>query len=107
RELADIAGTLCRRFRQLYIVEHALLRFARAEGDHEEPGQDSLVPRAPFAYDFTITAVVAASAERAADPAWRAWVHEALRGNAPAHVVVDYCFLRPRTMRRFEALHGE
>jgi hypothetical protein len=76
--------------RQLYVVEHTLLRYAR-------------VP--DFVYSFTITAVLSPPTEQRRDPEYRRFAHEVLRENTPAHVVVEDLFLGPARMHRFERLY--
>ena len=85
--------------RRLYIVEHLLLRQAR-----EIPAEigDSDKPRSPFAYSFTATAVLSASIlGETNQQGVRDEVTAVVRRNTPAHVVMDYCFLKHRQMSRF------
>jgi hypothetical protein len=59
-----------------------------------------------FVYSFTITAVVSNSSPGPeGDARFHQLVRDVLRENAPAHVVVEICFLRPARMRRFEGLY--
>lgn len=109
RQISATIQNLNHRSRQLYIVEHTLLRFSRwtkndAE-DAEEYTDDSNRPQADFCYSFTITAVVSMSQSVRADPDYRRFVKQVIRENAPAHLVVDYCFLTPFGLRDFEALY--
>jgi hypothetical protein len=81
---------------QLYIVEHALLRFgrrSRRKKDH-------------FVYSFTITAVVALPHAQRMNRDNRTIVEEIIRENTPANTVADVCFLDPWAMIRFEFLLG-
>ena len=93
--LADLLGQLGRHSRQLYVVEHTLLRFGRFRK-----------PDDPFVYSFTITAVIAVPPRLRNDGDYRRFACEVIRDNTPAHVVVDYLFLRPGDLRRFENLYG-
>lgn len=109
---------------QLYIVEHTLLWYARPErgGDpliddepdsaqspDEEFARDAAgyPAEVDFSYSFTITAVVSALPRQLNDRDFQRIVREAVRQNTPAHIVSDFCFLRPAQMRRFEALYWD
>lgn len=94
--LIALAKDLTDGFRQLYFVEHILLRFGR---NPEGTGDDN------FPYSFTITAVVSDAPHRSDRRGYRDGVAEVIRRNAPAHVAVAFCFLRPRRMIEFEALY--
>ncbi len=89
----DKSRAWSRRSRQLYIVEHTLLRFA-------------LLDRvaADFIYDFTITAVIATDNGTLSNQD-RTLVRDVIRANTPAHLVVDYCFLTRSQMSEFESLY--
>ncbi|MDB5600920.1 MAG: hypothetical protein JWN71_2964 [Xanthobacteraceae bacterium] len=112
--LIALAEELTGTFEQLHIVEHTLLRFGRwreREDPDDEQGLDAASPMAgepnrkdddSFVYSFTITAVVSAPRHAAEETGYRAAVAEVIRRNAPAHVAVDYCFLRPHRMTHFE-----
>lgn len=115
--LIALANDVTDAFRQLYIVEHILLRFGR-ERDPEQPEDGSTggdpddvaaTPRndgdASFPYNFTITAVVSDAPRRGETAGYRVGVAEVIRRNAPAHVAVACCFLRPHRMAHFEALY--
>jgi hypothetical protein len=111
--------------RQLYIVEHSLLRFGRflrgeaheehgeahegygeAHEEHRQHRQHGRPHGAePFACSFTVSAVVSGSPGPERDAAFEQAAREVLRRNAPAHVAVEHCFLSPSQMRRFEELH--
>ena len=91
-----------RHHRQLYILEHTLLRFGRSK-----PGAEVNYAAPDFVYSFTVTAVLSASAASVSDPYYRNAVHEVIRQNTPAHIAVNYCFLRPRQMHFFESLYRE
>lgn len=108
-QLLALTSALDRHARQLYIVEHTLLRFGRDDSgsDELEDEQHDAEPdgRDPFVYSFTITAVLPRSDDLVDDQDYRTWVHEVVRQNAPAHIVVDYCFLRFRQMRHFKTLY--
>lgn len=88
RAFLDLLRTLGLHGRQLYVVEHDLLRFGR----FREPDED-------FVYDFTLTAVTSDG-----DEDYRRFVREVVRANTPSHIVATYLFLSPRGMRRFENL---
>jgi hypothetical protein len=90
RAFSSLLGSLRRHSRQLYVVEHTLLRHARV------PGFDS---------SFTVTAVLSQPPGQEGDPEYRRFAREVLRENAPAHVVVETLFLRPARMPRFERLY--
>lgn len=79
--------------RRLYVVEHTLLRWAGPVPDGES-----------FEYSFTVTAVLSASLLGDGGHALREDIVAAVRENAPAHVMVEFCFLPQRAMRRFRRL---
>ena len=95
--LIGLAQDLTAALRQIYIVEHTLLRFARLAPDQEGS--------AGFAYSFTISVVVSAEPGDLDPKEYRAGVREVIRRNAPSHIVVECCFLRPHRMARFEQLY--
>jgi hypothetical protein len=99
-QLRAMAGSLDRHARQLYIVEHTLLRFGRVDGD---PPQHK--PQ-PFVYSFTITAVLPRPTDSGHGPDSHIAVREVIRQNTPAHIAIEYCFLRFREMRHFKSLYG-
>ncbi|WP_315833160.1 hypothetical protein [Bradyrhizobium prioriisuperbiae] len=108
-QLIELAGQLCRHAHELHIVEHTLLRFGRWEGNLDEPDtkphHGEQVEPTPFVYSFTMTAVLASPDDGVDPDDYRRWVHEVIRQNSPAHIVVDYCFLRFREMRHFKTLY--
>jgi hypothetical protein len=91
--IEDRSRAWSRRSRQLYIVEHTLLRFA-------------LLDRiaADFIYDFMITAVIAMDNGTLSNLD-QTLVRDVIRANTPAHLVVDYCFLTTPQMIEFESLY--
>ncbi|HEX7288862.1 MAG TPA: hypothetical protein VF532_21945 [Candidatus Angelobacter sp.] len=130
-DFSRVSQMVDRAAQQLYIVEHTLLRFARSGNPEREPseprrggftsleegrgyGAVSSQERLPesteplpgkFEYSFTITAVVSASPSLGDDTGYRKLVRDVVRENTPAHIVVNYCFLRPAQMCRFEWLY--
>lgn len=102
--LVELIGTLHRRCQQLYIVEHSLLRFSRSRRGERRREQRASGEEA-FSFSFTVSAVLSRAPGHAGDPAFEREAREVLRRNAPAHVAVEYCFLTPSKMRRFEELH--
>jgi len=99
--LVELSRTASRRGRQLYIIEHTLLRFALLGKDEQyEPG-----PVGNFIYDFTITAVIATDSDRLNGQEYQTLVREVIRSNTPAHLVVTYCFLTHLQMSEFESLY--
>ena len=119
--LIELMQRLQRHYRQLYIVEHSLLRFGRSKSENETPRHEGEYIRRDdyywqysqaetdylrrFGFDFTITAVVSASPN--ADPGddYKTIVREVIRQNTPPHIVAEYCFLRPPQLRHFESLY--
>lgn len=77
--------------RQLYIVEHILLRTGRRRGHDDR-----------FVYNFTISAVISECPFDSERDNYRTFVHEVIRQNTPAHIAIDYCFLTPWLMCLFE-----
>lgn len=87
---------LHRHCRQLYIVEHNLLRSRTHCNDHDDE----------FVYNFTITAVVTDSpGENKTE--YQKFAREVIRQNTPAHIAVGYCCLYPYLMCVFERLYIE
>ena len=85
--------------RQLYIIEHNLLRFGQHRHGHHHRR---------FACNFTITAVVSecpCARSKQEREQYRTFVREVIRQNAPAHIAVDYCFLHPWRMWTFERFY--
>lgn len=92
RGFRDLLRALCRHGRQLYIVEHDLLRFGR----FREPDEG-------FVYDFTLTAVTTAGGGED----YKLFFREVIRENTPSHIVAGDLFLRPVRMREFEKLYWD
>lgn len=119
RELTGFIKELKARSRQLYIVEHTLLRFAclppdASDDDREaetkkQVSVDSTEQRGgePFSYSFTFTAVLSASRDQIDDVEFRKSVHQVIGENSPTHLLVEYCFLGISQLRRFESLYWE
>ncbi len=101
--LVDTVQTVNRHRQQLYIVEHALLRFGRSQPNRDAQEDSRDAP--DFVYSFTITAVVSTSTNAASDQDYQAAVRDVIRQNAPAHIAVVYCFLDLQQMRLFESLY--
>jgi hypothetical protein len=85
---------------QLYIVEHTLLRF----GWGLLRQQQSETSRNAFC-SFTISAVLSRPAEPEGSEGFEQAARDVIRQNTPAHIAVEYCFLRPSQMRQFEELY--
>lgn len=81
--------------RQLYVVEHLLLRAGRVRG---EPGA--------FGYSLTLTAVFFLPPRLLSDERYRAFLHAVVRENTPAHLAVECCFLGYARGVRFESLYA-
>lgn len=58
-----------------------------------------------FVYDFTMTAVISASPSQLRDSTFRISVHKAVQQNAPANLLIKYCFINARKMCYFEKLY--
>lgn len=103
-EICELLRALSRRCQQLYIVEHTLLRFGRRlRGRHHRHHRHE--PPPAFACSFTVSAVLSRPPGAEGGDAFEQMARDIVRRNAPAHVAVEYCFLRPAQMRRFEELH--
>jgi hypothetical protein len=118
-------SALYRLSQQLYIVEHTLLwnEPLKREGDalfDDEADAASIdnnkalaqtvaadPPDEDFVYSFTLTAVVSALPRQLSNQDFQTIVREVVRENAPAHIVVNFCFLRPMQMRQFEVLYWD
>lgn len=116
RRLAEIAALLTRYSRQLYVVEHTLLRFGRSrdrdepEARPEEPdgrARGQSAAHTEFVYSFTVTAVVSTALATEIGSEYQTVVKQIIRENVPSHIVSELCFLRPVQMRSFEALYWE
>jgi hypothetical protein len=81
--------------RQMYVVEHLLLRAGRARG---EPGE--------FEYSLTLTAVFLLPPRLLGDAAYQAFVRQVVRENTPAHLAVECRFLGYARGRRFESAYA-
>jgi hypothetical protein len=90
-----------RHARQLYVVEHLLLRAGRyrAEDGDARRGEDRSFP-----YGAVLTAVFFLPASALADESYRAFAREVVRSNAPAHLAVECCFLPAARGIEFESL---
>lgn len=110
-QLVKLIQQLRRYSQQLYIIEHILLRFGRVELAHPpastgEPSQVEEKPEPqPFYYSFTITAVLCLPTCEQDSKNYQNQAREIIRQNTPAHILVEYCFLKPWQLCRFEALY--
>src|SRR5579862_563272 len=93
--LAQVASALSDPTRQLQVVEHILLRSARGISGSDD-----------FSYSFTISAVVVASFGLVGDQDYQTAVRQVVSANAPAAVLVEYCFLNPAQGLLFDAAYG-
>lgn len=116
---ADTMRRLHAHCRQLYIVEHTLLRFGRREA-RDVPSRelypdvegtapadsnrqsDEACENDTFQYSFTITAIISITRAERNDPDYKRFIRDVIRQNTPAHIAVGYCFLDPCRMRDFE-----
>ncbi len=89
--------------RQLYIVEHNLLRWGRFRNLETTAAEAAAHRR--FGYHFTLTAVLSVSPRLRRDESYQRFVHQVIRANTPSHIVAQYCFLRTWEVRRFEHLY--
>jgi hypothetical protein len=121
--IARQMSTLYRHTQQLYIVEHTLLWNERPQqkdgplfedeantsnsNDERLAHDDASSQADDFVYSFTITAVVSARPRQLNDSDYQTVVREVVRENTPAHIVADFCFLRPLQMRQFEVLYWD
>lgn len=112
--LTETAQLMSRYSRQLYIVEHTMLRFGQsrkgdeAEAVPDEPdGSGEPAARTEFVYSFTITAVVSTTLAAEIGSEYQTVVKQIIRENTPSHIVAEFCFLRPVQMSSFEALYWE
>ena len=81
--------------RQMYVVEHLLLRAGRARGEREG-----------FGYSSALTAVFFLPPRLRDSASYRELAVEVVRANTPAHLAVECCFLSFSRGRRFEALYA-
>ncbi|MFL5382004.1 MAG: hypothetical protein ACJ8GN_05780 [Longimicrobiaceae bacterium] len=95
RGFAGMLARLRLHARQLYLVEHLLLRAGRCRG---EP--------CGFDYSFSLTAVFFLPPRLLPDEAYRAFAREVVRAAAPAHLAVECCFLGFAQGRDFEGLYA-
>lgn len=87
-------GELRRHARQLYVVEHLLLRAGRARGEG-----------CGFAYGSALTVVFILPPRLLDDAGYRAFAREVARANTPAHLAMACCFLGAAEGTRFESLY--
>ncbi|PYP85749.1 MAG: hypothetical protein DMF61_15570 [Blastocatellia bacterium AA13] len=114
RAIAWITQLVNRWSRELYVVEHTLLRFGRLRSsDKPRPETDNECdrdsgyepPAVPFVYSFTISVIVSTAMAVEIGSEYQTTVREIIRANTPAHIVAEFCFLRPRGMYSFESLY--
>jgi len=99
RRWRRLAGVLRNKSRQIFVIEHLLLRGQRGpRADDQAAG---------FDYGLTVTAVVCLPGREANDSGYREYVREVIRRNTPAHIVVRTSFLRFRHAAEFERLYVE
>lgn len=84
---------------RLTLVEWTLLRHAAAVADQDADSQST-------DYSFRVTAVCRVPQGRESDAGWRSDTVAILRGNVPAHVVLDVRFFRGHRLRRFRRLYA-
>ncbi|MFL5386013.1 MAG: hypothetical protein ACJ8GN_26145 [Longimicrobiaceae bacterium] len=94
RGFGAVLAELRRHARQLYVVEHLLLRAGRCRGEG-----------CAFAYDSALTAVFFLPPRLLDDEGYRAFAREVVRANAPAHLAVACCFLGAAQGTGFESLY--
>lgn len=101
REYGDLVRQLRRHARQLYIVEHLLLRAGRYRGGNggARAGGDA------FVYGAAITAVFFLPDRLLSDASYQAFAREVVRANAPAHLAVECCFLSATRGTEFETVY--
>jgi hypothetical protein len=97
--LLEMARAVNRHARRLYIVEHTLLRFSRSRA--------SVIDDVEFVHSFTASAIICLPAREANDPGYRQSVRHVIRGNTPAHVVINSCFVRLSRASQFETLYWD
>lgn len=103
RDFAEQAYTLRRQARQLYIVEHLLLRAGRCRAaDGRAARKDD---GCAFAYAFALTAVFILPPRLLEDAGYLAFAAQVVRANAPAHLAVECRFLGTDQGLRFEPLY--
>lgn len=109
--LVNLVQKLRRFSQQLYIIEHTLLRFGRADrrpppaSTSQEIERESPRDPQPFHYSFTITAVLCLPNCGPDSENYQDQVREIIRQNTPSHILDQYCFLKPWQLYRFEALY--
>jgi hypothetical protein len=89
--------------RQIYVVEHILLRFALCDRNVKNDGENFV--HDSFDYSFTLSAVVSATREQRASSGYRKTVSDVIRQNTPGHIELDICFVSPHSLCRFERLY--
>lgn len=94
RMLAPTLQTLQRNCRQIYLVEHILLRFANKTSTHDN-----------FDYSFNLSAVVSATREQRDSFAYRRTVGDVIQQNTPTHLLLNIYFVSPHSLCRFERLY--
>ncbi|MCR6650879.1 MAG: hypothetical protein NVV73_04980 [Cellvibrionaceae bacterium] len=99
--LAPMLQKLQRNCRQIYLVEHILLRFALLDRD----AHDKETSSESFDYSFNLSAVVSATREERGNPSYRRTVYDVIRQNTPAHLLLNVYFFSPYSLCRFERLY--
>ncbi|MDB5710426.1 MAG: hypothetical protein JWL96_2496 [Sphingomonas bacterium] len=83
---------------RLHVVEWVMLRDALpSDATREEAAQ----------YDFRVTAAISATCAQWRDLDWRREAERVVRGNTPAHIILDCLFLEAPEMARFEDLYHD
>jgi len=107
--LFEQARKLRRHSEQLYIVEHNLLRFGRSyhhqAADEQDDSPLAEHNRHEFNYSLSFSAVIGAPWELVHDRNYRNHAKQVIRENSPCHLAVDYVFLAPFHLARFEYLY--
>jgi hypothetical protein len=112
--LAPTLQKLQRNCRQIYLVEHILLRFAlydrgvkNEQMQHEkaQSDDDTISTRGNFDYSFTLSAVVSATREQRGSSAYRQTVCDVIRQNTPTHLLLNVYFVSSHSLCRFERIY--
>lgn len=101
--LAPTTRKLHRNCRQIYLVEHILLRYALH--DREQAESDEKSEPENFDYSFTVSAVVSVTSEQRRSLDYHRTVCDIIRQNTPAHLMLQVYFISPHALCHFEGLY--
>lgn len=102
--LTSTLQKLQRSSRQIYLVEHILLRFSLYDREVQNNENTNLV-RDNFDYSFILSAVVSATSEQRGSSAYQQTVRDIIQQNTPTHVLLNVYFVSAHALSQFERIY--